>query len=208
MRYDTKLTRVQACTKHVAHPYCYMMLLIFWWKYIALNPLKYIALLKRKLACPMNDACHTWCVYSRPIKSHRSLLVSCPFWPSMITILPWRVHAADVLRSFHVILHRGGILSLLFPKTMVSASESNEASSPWGITSAHIQSEASATALPLLALYLSAIIHDYGHRGVTNAFLIEDEDPLAVRETYIKRSLHSMWCSQCKYLSPVHTFHA
>ena len=35
-------------------------------------------------------------------------------------------------------------------------------------------------ALTLLAMYLSAIIHDYDHRGVTNAFLIQDEDPLAV----------------------------
>ena len=34
--------------------------------------------------------------------------------------------------------------------------------------------------LTLLAMYLSAIIHDYDHRGVTNAFLIQDEDPLAV----------------------------
>ena len=36
-------------------------------------------------------------------------------------------------------------------------------------------------ALTLLAMYLSAIVHDYDHRGVTNAFLIQDEDPLAVR---------------------------
>lgn len=35
-------------------------------------------------------------------------------------------------------------------------------------------------ALTLLAMYLSAIIHDYDHRGVTNPFLIQDEDPLAV----------------------------
>ena len=35
-------------------------------------------------------------------------------------------------------------------------------------------------ALTLLSMYLSAIIHDYDHRGVTNAFLIQDEDPLAV----------------------------
>ena len=34
--------------------------------------------------------------------------------------------------------------------------------------------------LTLLAMYLSAIVHDYDHRGVTNAFLIQDEDPLAV----------------------------
>ena len=33
----------------------------------------------------------------------------------------------------------------------------------------------------VLALYISAVVHDYDHRGVTNAFLIQDEDPLAVR---------------------------
>ena len=36
-------------------------------------------------------------------------------------------------------------------------------------------------AMLLLAVYLSAIIHDYDHRGLTNPFLIQDEDPLAVR---------------------------
>ena len=35
-------------------------------------------------------------------------------------------------------------------------------------------------ALMLLSMYLSAIIHDYDHRGLTNPFLIQDEDPLAV----------------------------
>ncbi len=36
-------------------------------------------------------------------------------------------------------------------------------------------------AMTLLAMYLSAVIHDFDHRGVSNAFLIQDEDPLAVR---------------------------
>lgn len=35
-------------------------------------------------------------------------------------------------------------------------------------------------AITLLSVYLSAIIHDYDHRGLTNPFLIQDEDPLAV----------------------------
>ena len=36
-------------------------------------------------------------------------------------------------------------------------------------------------ALTLMSMYLAAIVHDYDHRGVTNAFLIQDQDPLAVR---------------------------
>ena len=35
-------------------------------------------------------------------------------------------------------------------------------------------------AMVVLSLYMSAVVHDYDHRGVTNAFLIQDEDPLAV----------------------------
>ena len=37
-----------------------------------------------------------------------------------------------------------------------------------------------ADALQLLVLYISAVIHDFDHRGVTNAFLVEDGDILAV----------------------------
>ena len=35
-------------------------------------------------------------------------------------------------------------------------------------------------AMVVLSLYIAAVVHDYDHRGVTNAFLIQDEDPLAV----------------------------
>ena len=49
-------------------------------------------------------------------------------------------------------------------------------------------------ALMLLAAYLSAIIHDYDHRGLTNPFLIEDEDPLAVRGTRDRSPFHLHFC--------------
>lgn len=49
--------------------------------------------------------------------------------------------------------------------------------SPSSSASSHMSAQ---DALALLAMYMSAIIHDYDHRGVTNAFLIQDEDPLAV----------------------------
>ena len=85
----------------------------------------------------------------------------------------YRVHAADVLRSLHVILNRGGLLDILFPKPKKAKGKARSDS---------VALTDPQEALQLLALYLSAIIHDYGHRGVTNAFLIEDGDPLAVRE--------------------------
>ena len=81
-----------------------------------------------------------------------------------------RVHAADVLRNFHIILNRGGLLDVLFPKTCKAE----------GTCLDKEDVMAPREAVHLLALFLSAIIHDYGHRGVTNAFLIEDGDPLAV----------------------------
>ena len=34
--------------------------------------------------------------------------------------------------------------------------------------------------LKLLTCYISAIIHDYDHRGLTNDFLIKTSDPLAI----------------------------
>jgi hypothetical protein len=30
-------------------------------------------------------------------------------------------------------------------------------------------------------MYLSAIIHDYGHKGVNNDYLVKVQDPLALR---------------------------
>ncbi|KXZ50318.1 hypothetical protein GPECTOR_17g957 [Gonium pectorale] len=60
-------------------------------------------------------------------------------------------HAADVLQTLHVILHGAQM---------------------------HINY---VDQLGLLAAYFAAIIHDYGHPGLTNDFLIATADPLAVR---------------------------
>ncbi|KAG2485173.1 hypothetical protein HYH03_016063 [Edaphochlamys debaryana] len=60
-------------------------------------------------------------------------------------------HAADVLQTLHVIIH-GAQLHVHY-----------------------------LDSLGLLAAYWAAIVHDYGHPGLTNDFLINTADPLAVR---------------------------
>ncbi|KAG2439842.1 hypothetical protein HYH02_010474 [Chlamydomonas schloesseri] len=60
-------------------------------------------------------------------------------------------HAADVLQTLHVIVHGAQL-------------------------QAHYLNP-----LGLLAAYMAAILHDYGHPGLTNDFLIATSDPLAVR---------------------------
>ncbi|GFR48408.1 hypothetical protein Agub_g10302 [Astrephomene gubernaculifera] len=61
------------------------------------------------------------------------------------------VHAADVLQTLHVIIHGAQM---------------------------HVNY---LDHLGLLAAYFAAIVHDYGHPGLTNDFLVSTSDPLAVR---------------------------
>lgn len=57
-------------------------------------------------------------------------------------------HAADVLQTMHVLLHRGGLVP------------------------------GYADPMTLMACYLAAIIHDFEHVGMSNDFLINTCDPL------------------------------
>ncbi|KAG2436202.1 hypothetical protein HXX76_006514 [Chlamydomonas incerta] len=60
-------------------------------------------------------------------------------------------HAADVLQTLHVVIRGAGLTTHYLDK------------------------------LGLLAAYFAAVVHDHGHPGLTNDFLIATHDPLAVR---------------------------
>lgn len=62
-----------------------------------------------------------------------------------------RIHAADVLRTLHVLVTQGGLKQQGF-----------------------------CDDVSLFACYLSAIIHDYEHRGVNNDYLVRVSEPLAI----------------------------
>ncbi len=67
-----------------------------------------------------------------------------------------RVHAADVLRSFHVLLHRGGVLEAV---TKGGGALNSEQQATNEENDGH-----PAASARLIACYLAAIVHDYEHR--------------------------------------------
>jgi len=83
-----------------------------------------------------------------------------------------RTHAADVLRTLNAIATRGGVLSAISRQQPPPSEDfvqdlENEGSSEQVLT-VHI-----GEVLTMLAVFLAAIIHDYEHLGLTNAFLIQ-----------------------------------
>jgi len=62
-----------------------------------------------------------------------------------------RIHAADVLQSLHVLVVRGGLIKYGY-----------------------------CDEIALLSCYLSAIIHDFEHKGVNNDYLVRVSDMLAI----------------------------
>ena len=109
-----------------------------------------------------------------------------------------------MLRNLHVIINRGGLLSLVGGRSrradpvigaagsrciVTGCSSDGRPSPPQRQQQQRHGSQCNAVgsamsqkdALTLMSMYLAAIVHDYDHRGVTNAFLIQDQDPLAVR---------------------------
>ncbi len=62
-----------------------------------------------------------------------------------------RIHAADVLQSLHVLLFRGGLMQSGY-----------------------------CDDISLVSCFLSAIVHDYQHKGVNNDYLVRTGDGLAI----------------------------
>ncbi|KAG1675131.1 hypothetical protein FOA52_003354 [Chlamydomonas sp. UWO 241] len=103
-------------------------------------------------------------------------------------------HAADVLRSTHVILTQGGALERL--TNSVVRERTAKSSSSSAATAARASKEgpdaacapdaaaaaagAAYRARALLTSYLAAIAHDHDHRGVNNDFLVRSAHPLAL----------------------------
>ena len=63
-------------------------------------------------------------------------------------------------------------------------------------------------ALTQLSVYLAAIIHDYDHRGLTNAFLIRDGDPLAVSEPQAGHACTHYKGHMRSHIACIRTLHA
>ena len=76
------------------------------------------------------------------------------------------IHAADVVQRVFTLLTRGGRKGLLADKVACAA------------------------------VVLAAAIHDYGHLGVTNAFLIATEHPLAITYRCVSRLRALLVCSK------------
>ena len=77
-----------------------------------------------------------------------------------------RAHAASVLHMTHALLLHGGVARAVGPGNWFRAEE-------------HAAREAGK--FETLACLLAAACHDFEHQGFTNQFLVETQDPLAVR---------------------------
>ena len=97
-----------------------------------------------------------------------------------------RTHAADVLRTLHVVSIRGGVLQRTAPAVLEAGDFRSSTLQAGGAAESYARSgggskisTAAQDALPLLAAYMAAVIHDYEHRGVNNQFLVRAASPYA-----------------------------
>ena len=96
-----------------------------------------------------------------------------------------RNHAADVLHSIHVISTRGGLLQAMSSSSGPGGLQSRSCNLQCDCEQQQQQQQqqqqpSRKEALHMLGMYMAAVVHDFDHRGVTNGFLVQDEDPLAL----------------------------
>ena len=113
-----------------------------------------------------------------------------------------RTHAADVLRTTHIFLTRGGVLKAVSDAAVHKASQPTNPGSVSGsqvimTSSSNIVSQdpnaghrEAAFMSKLLSCYVAAVAHDHEHQGLTNDFLIRSGADLAMR--YNDMSPHEM----------------
>ncbi len=103
------------------------------------------------------------------------------FLSLIVTLNLRRIHAADVLRNLYMISTRGGLLQAMSrqrgPKHSLNGGPAQAAkgSSVSAAAPSNSASLSQPDALLLLGVLLAAVIHDFDHRGLTNAFLIHDQ---------------------------------
>eukprot|EP00798_Chlamydomonas_sp_ICE-L_P001467 gene1467-32848_t len=83
-----------------------------------------------------------------------------------------KTHATDVLQSMHMLVTAGGLLS-----STGLMNEKNE-ETPVGLSNK--STDEVSRAFGLLVGYLTAVVHDYEHQGLNNAYLIKTGHPLAL----------------------------
>ncbi|KAJ9514582.1 hypothetical protein QJQ45_016330 [Haematococcus lacustris] len=87
-----------------------------------------------------------------------------------------RMHAADVLRTLHVIMTRGGIL-----KAMGAAQEVALLSVYFSAVGVQGLATLYFGSAPAIIGHVTRVVHDYQHKGLNNDFLCKTGDELALR---------------------------
>jgi len=88
-----------------------------------------------------------------------------------------KAHAASVLHMSHALMLHGGVAQTVGKGRWFHSPSSNGTSTAGGAAT----QQRPVGSLETLAMLLAAACHDYGHPGVTNAFLIKSRDPRALR---------------------------